>query len=83
MKHEIASKYFKHPEKYIPHGPYCYTPIKLNNLGMSISICPFWDKDSSKEKQNCGYCHFLGYGDWEVESLSLLWDQVKECQLNL
>lgn len=58
----------------IPFGAYCY-----NKNG----VCPHWDIKKDKPSQDNGYCDFLGRGDWESERLSLLWDQVKECNENM
>lgn len=57
----------------IPQGAYCYD---------EHGICPYWSKRNDKPAQENGYCSFLGRGDWEAKHLSLLWDQVKECNLN-
>lgn len=58
----------------IPKGIYCYD---------ENGICPFWDKSPDHPRQENGFCHFLGKGDWESEGISLLWDQVKECGIDL
>lgn len=60
-------------ENAIPKGPYCYD---------DRGLCPFWEKREGKPSQEDGYCHYLNFGDWESETLSLLWDQVKECGIN-
>ena len=70
---KIEKKYFENPEKYIPKGLYCYNEKQ---------VCPFYDKDPNKPKQENGYCHYLKIGDWEQEHLSLLWDMCKECDIN-
>ncbi len=89
----------------IPHGCYCYD---------ERGVCPFWStrkrhKGHRLGNQECGYCSYLGKGDWDMNrevkwvriyhkdgtrdatpttaaeigmSLSLLWDQVKECDIN-
>lgn len=64
----------KHLEKIIPKGLYCY-----NKDG----VCPFWDRLDGIPKQENGYCHLLEKGDWESEGTMLLWDQCKECEINL
>lgn len=46
-------------------------------------VCPYWGLRKDKHPQESGHCRFLGQGDWEREGLSLLWDQVKECGVNL
>lgn len=63
----------EHSEDKIPSGPYCYD---------KNGVCPYWSVNPDQPRQECGHCSYLGYGDWEVEGLSLLWDQVKECEIN-
>lgn len=46
-------------------------------------VCPYWGVDKRRPAQENGYCRFLGKGDWELGPISLLWDQVKECGVNL
>lgn len=67
----------------IPFGEYCYEikDIDLKTLIAKIRICPFWSKDENKPEQENGYCSYLDQGDWE--GFGLLWDQVKECSINL
>lgn len=50
----------------IPKGIYCY-----NNDG----VCPYWDMF---EEYN-GYCHYLKMSDNDFETMSFLFDQIKEC----
>ncbi len=57
----------------IPAGPYCYD---------SNGPCPYWASDSTKREQETGYCAKLKTGDWEEGGTMLLWDQVKECDVN-
>lgn len=73
------------PEDQIPLGCYCYD---------KYGLCPFWHISGKRHWQTAGYCDYLEYGDWEAEipddwpeglptsALSLLWDQVKECNVN-
>ena len=70
------------PKAKIPPGPYCYTPFGYQNGVYKINPCPYWSKRADKPHQESGYCAYLGYGDWEVDGISLLWDQVKECEVN-
>lgn len=65
---------------FIPVGYYCYRILDINILTGKIMIrdCPFRSIDSSKPKQENGYCSYLGYGD-EDSRAGLLWDGVKEC----
>ena len=70
----------------IPSGMYCYR---------GTVVCPYWSLREEYPEQGNGYCAYLGRGDWEVEipedyppnfpisPLSLLWDQVKECGVNM
>lgn len=60
-------------EDDIPHGPYCYD---------ENGICPWWRQDTSKPKQENGYCLYLKVGDWDLP-IGLLWDQCKECCVNM
>lgn len=94
MKKYMDKKYYKNPEQYIPHGPYCYD---------ENGPCPFWDMDETKTSQENGYCHYLQKGDSDLEKemtlverktgevstgdnlpfpVSLLWDAVKMCDVN-
>ena len=70
---------FKNPEQYIPEGEYCYSYD-----GGRFCLCPFWSKNPLHEDQENGYCYYLDRGDWETDSAtSLLWDQCKECGINI
>lgn len=79
----------------IPSGMYCYRQIQNTSTpsdprteendfprGQDIELCPYWESRSDKPYQENGYCNFLGMGDWHRDSVSLLWDQVKECEIN-
>ena len=57
----------------IPKGCYCYD---------ANGVCPYWHKDARHEEQDNGYCSYLKRGDWDDNSSGLLWDQVKECNIN-
>jgi len=83
LTQEQLEKLLVWPERFIPHGIYCYRTIcedSTNNL-IHIELCPFWDKDDAKPEGCNGYCHYLKQGDWETPG-GLLWDQCKECGLN-
>lgn len=67
----------------IPLGPYCYTIVKVEGNVVQTSPCPYWRLDLSKPEQECGYCEFLGSGDWMPNGTGLLWDSVKECGENM
>jgi hypothetical protein len=58
----------------IPFGYYCYD---------EEGICKYWTIDKTKPPQMNGYCGFLKSGDSDVEGISLLWDQCKECGINI
>lgn len=57
----------------IPKGCYCYD---------ENGLCPHWEKRHDKPEQENGYCHYLQKGDWDF-TFGLLWDQCKECGVNL
>lgn len=73
-------------ESLIPSGMYCHGHIVYTKKGTQ-GICPYWDYDDEKPRQENGYCHFLGWGDWAPiagngntgPAFTLLWDQCKEC----
>ena len=71
MKESPLEEYYKNPEQYVPHGMYC----------CNVAVCIFWDVDETKPEQENGYCHFIKQGDWEIDGL--LWDQCKECGINM
>lgn len=56
---QVDEKYFINPEQYIPIGCYCYD---------ENGICPFWDKDETKDIQKDGYCHYLKRSDFDINS---------------
>lgn len=66
------------PHGLIPYGDYCYDYDEYGK----IRPCPYWSRDTTKSYQESGYCSFLGEGDWNGR-VSLLWDQCKECVINL
>ena len=67
----------------IPKGLYCWSYIKDKSGKDKIYLCPFWSIKKSKPYQENGYCKYLKMGDWNSNYLSLLWDQVKECGINM
>lgn len=56
----------------IPNGPYCYD---------ENGRCPYWGSSPDHEEQDNGYCTAFNIADW-IDG-SLLWDQVKSCDINL
>lgn len=77
------------PEALVPEGAYCYSRTALppgtgdTPPRPGTRPCPFWARNPAKGHQQDGYCALMGSGDWEEDGLSLLWDQVKECGVNL
>jgi hypothetical protein len=78
-------------EKQIPPGVYCYRGSELlenerdaNGFPKLLkkNVCPWWSIHRDQPEQENGHCEYLGYGDWEVDGLSLLWDSCKECGVN-
>lgn len=72
-------------KKLIPLGIYCYAITGRNPKTGRIQrkICPFWSMRKDKPEQVNGYCSYLEEGDWEFPGGGLLWDQVKECGINM
>ena len=62
-------------EKLIPKGPYCY--------GTNGYCCPYWKSIEGRLEQLNGYCELLNIGDWMDDYSSELWDQIKECDINV
>ena len=70
----------------IPNGIYCYTWFNSNDDNGYFAhrnTCPYWSMKSDQPEQENGYCSYLERGDWEADHLSLLWDQCKECGINM
>lgn len=70
----------------IPPGKYCYTCIEIpsekNSFRGSIKACPYLELRKDKPSQSNGYCKYLELGDWMDNGTMLLWDCVKECNIN-
>lgn len=68
-------------KKWIPANTmYCYEGL----LGKeNYKPCKWWRKNKNKDEFNSGYCMYLCKGDWNMNYLSLLWDQCKECNTKL
>lgn len=62
----------------IPEGLYCYRTGADNEPG----VCPYWSLSSEHPDQANGFCAFLNTGDWMEHGSWLLWDQIKECDIN-
>lgn len=55
-------------KKWIPKAtPYCEN-------------CKWHRIYSNKPYQENGYCKYIGRGDWQDDSMGLLWDGDKECE---
>lgn len=44
-------------ESVIPKGMYCYD---------ENGTCPYWGLDKNHDKQENGYCSYMGKGDWDI-----------------
>ena len=74
-------------KKVIPNGVYCYEGSR-NPASKTYKRCVFWSINRKKAQrygtyQAAGYCGFLKVGDWMKKSSGLLFDQVKECRVNI
>lgn len=65
----------------IPRGIYCYEILAINqqNGHITTKICPFWQRVD----QYNGKCNYLNIDDESSKGISHLWDQLKECEVNL
>lgn len=55
----------------IPKGDYCYSLPKGSENATGCFTprkiyCPYWDQIEDRHHQENGYCHWLGYGDYEI-----------------
>lgn len=77
----------------VPEGLYCYGHTgDMKNVSVKggearvpqIKMCPYWKRRGDKPEQANGYCRLLQAGDWmpRPHGTMLLWDQVKECDIN-
>lgn len=75
-------------EDIIPEGLYCYNGIdhEVNEAGFTVlklqNVCPFHRTLKGYPSRESGYCLYLQRGDFADRSLMLLWDMVKECDIN-
>lgn len=80
----------------VPAGThYCYSvagPVREVELAdgtrravLPTRMCPYWKRNGHKSDQRDGYCRLLKVGDWmsRPHGTMLLWDQVKECGINM
>lgn len=81
-------------ETIVPEGDYCYghtgqmTEITPKDGSRAMvpeaKLCPYWKRRGDKPEQANGYCRLMKAGDWMPQPFRtvLLWDQVKECDIN-
>ncbi len=62
-------------ESKIPKGTSCFEDRK---------VCPYWSNHPAKPNKNCGYCAYLGIGDWQLtDEFKVLWKRIKLCKQNI
>src|SRR3546814_7051975 len=78
----------------VPEGDYCYgntgrmiattLPGGAKATVPEAKLCPYWKRRGDKPEHANGYCRLMKAGDWMPQPLRtvLLWDQVKECDIN-
>ena len=68
----------------IPEGSYCYTILSIDEKTglIKTNCCPYLYHADDQHYQENGYCSLMKHGDWMGDSLTLLWDSVKECGHN-
>lgn len=91
MSHDLNARRPR-PETIIPPGPYCYTlePSEDGARPRRV-LCAYWKCRGDWPDQADGYCRHLKCGDSSKArdrndkriATMLLWDQVKECGINL
>lgn len=72
---DFTEDMMERPEKYVPEGMYCYRGLGVEGNAYHTVRCPFLDRESDLPRQDDGYCHLLGEGDWgtDAESLDRPW----------
>ena len=71
--------------------------LKINKIDKNLipketyycEDCPYWDANPMAPRQAFGYCHYVGAGDskprlwglWWSRGTDLLWDGIKECDV--
>ena len=94
MQHpEIPKGYYCYSNLTVGYKPADEIHVKLSEIfGEPTSSvmpvfhttnCPYWGSDPNQESQNSGFCTFLNTRDWDDSSGGLLWDQVKDCGINV
>ena len=65
-------------KKWIPKDtPYCET----YKHGKRVD-CKWLSFNPNKHHQEAGFCRYLKTGDWIDDGTWLLWDGVKECEID-
>lgn len=72
---EITKKVKEKDISIIPEGMYCYTGSGFEKGIYKIKLCPYWDAIKDVEEQECGYCHYLEYGDTYLNDTTILCDE--------
>jgi hypothetical protein len=72
---DLSKETQKELERVIPKGTRCY--------GYNGVLCPFWEKINNKPDELSGYCSYLKVGDWMDKGMGELWQQIKECDINI
>ena len=85
---ELAALKVETEVSLIPvNSSYCYESITQSEVEPTsfpiTNLCPYWRLASDKPDQLNGYCLYLRKGDWEDDGTFVLFDQVKECGVNL
>ena len=71
----------------IPMGGYCYeiidiVPSSKDGCVIRTKPCPYWSRRKGLYGQVDGYCSYLDIGDEYKGASGMLFDQVKECNIN-
>lgn len=52
---------------FVPRGDYCYKGSRAPN-NKKYKECPYWDYIEELPEQESGYCHYLKYGDNDINN---------------
>lgn len=65
----------------VPHGRYCHGGLRYNEQTrrlQPIQLCPYWHAE-----EGGAYCSLLQLHSERLDPNNLVWDQVKECNVNM
>ena len=83
---DIADQVNRKNKSLIPNGYTCYNISKFGRTKQGLpyfetKLCPYWYRVKDAPEQESGGCLYLEKEDGDFDGHSLLWDQVKMCDI--